>query len=117
MGDLYFRTFNAACEAWPSEPVPRSMFETFASSAAALAVSGTLDPVTPPTLAESALAQFKTSVHLVIPGAFHTNPTHRCVTRVVAEFIEDPLVGGRDHGCLGDAPHPTFVGMLAGGAP
>ena len=116
MGDLYFRTFNAACEAWPSEPVPSGMFETFASSAAALAVSGTLDPVTPPALAERALAQFKTSVHLVIPGAFHTNAVHRCTARVVAAFLEDPAAGGRDHSCLGNAARPTFVG-LAGGAP
>ncbi len=117
MGDLYFRTFNAACEAWPSEPVPSSMFETFESSAAALAVSGTLDPVTPPDLAEQALAQFKTSVHLVIPGAFHTNAAHPCVARVVAAFIEDPVSGGRDHSCLRDAARPNFVGVPAGDAP
>ena len=117
MGDLYFRTFNAACEAWPSEPVPSSMFETFESSAAALAVSGTLDPVTPPALAERALAQFKTSVHLIVPGAFHTNAAHRCTARVVAAFLQDPVSGGRDHSCLGDAARPTFVGIPAAGAP
>jgi pimeloyl-ACP methyl ester carboxylesterase len=113
MGDLYFRTFDAACENWPSEPVPSIMYETFDSSAAALAVSGTLDPVTPPDLAEQALAQFQTSVHLVIPGAFHTNPARPCVARVVAAFLEDPVAGGRDHGC----GRPNFVGTAAGDAP
>jgi pimeloyl-ACP methyl ester carboxylesterase len=116
MGDLYFRTFNAACEAWPSKGVPAVMLERFESSAAALAVSGTLDPITPPDLAEQALAQFKTSVHLVIPGAFHTNSTNPCVARVVAAFLEDPVSGGRDHSCLRDAARPIFVGVPAADA-
>jgi hypothetical protein len=93
------------------------MFETFHSSAAALAISGTLDPVTPPDLAEQALAQFETSVHLVIPGAFHTNAADPCVARVVAAFIEDPVSGGRDHSCLREAARPNFVGMPAGDVP
>jgi pimeloyl-ACP methyl ester carboxylesterase len=114
MGDLYFRTFNAACEAWPSQPVPAVMLERFESSVAALAVSGELDPVTPPDVAEQALAQFTTSVHIVIPGGFHTNPAHPCVARVVAEFIADPVAGGRDHGCLRVAARPDLVGAPAG---
>jgi pimeloyl-ACP methyl ester carboxylesterase len=114
MGDLYFRTFNAACEAWPSRPVPAVMLERFESSAAALAVSGTLDPVTPPDLAEQALAQFKTAVHRVIPGGFHTDAADPCVARVVAAFLADPVGGGRDHTCLREAASPTFVQMPTG---
>ena len=40
-----------------------------------------------------------------------------CTARVVAAFLQDPVSGGRDHSCLGDAARPTFVGMPAGGAP
>jgi len=117
IGDLYFRTFNAACQAWPSKPVPPVMFETFHSSAAALAISGTLDPVTPPDVAEQALSQFETSVHVVIPGAFHTNFSNPCVARIVAAFLEDPISGGRDHSCLRHAAPPNFVGAPPGNAP
>jgi pimeloyl-ACP methyl ester carboxylesterase len=115
MRDLYFRTFNAACEVWPSQPVPDAMLERFQSAAAALAVSGTLDPVTPPELAEQAISQFATSVHVVVPGGFHTNSGNACVARLVAAFIEDPASGGRDQSCLGDAPPPSFA--AAGASP
>jgi TAP-like protein len=109
MGDLYFRTFDAACRAWPSRPVPAEMFAPFVSSAAALAISGTLDPVTPPALAAQTIAQFEISVHLVIPGAFHTNSTNPCAARVIAAFLEAPASGGRDHSCLRDAGRSRFV--------
>jgi hypothetical protein len=117
MGDLYFRTFDAACAVWPSQPVPAAMFERFKSSAAALAVSGALDPVTPPTLAEQAIAQFATAVHVVIPGGFHTNSSDPCVARIVAAFIDDPTNGGRDHSCLGNGSRANFFGASPGGSP
>jgi pimeloyl-ACP methyl ester carboxylesterase len=114
MSDYYFRSFDAACRAWPSEPIPADMRTPFRSAVPALAISGALDPVTPPELAEQTLAQFDTSVHLVIPGGYHTNSTNPCAARVMAAFIEAPATGGRDQSCVREAAAPRFAGAISG---
>ena len=108
MRDGYYEMFNQACEVWPSEPLPTSMLAPFSSRVPALAVSGDSDPVTPPALAEQALAQFATAVHVIVPHGFHTNSGNACVARIIASFLADPLAGGRDHGCVAATPPLAF---------
>jgi pimeloyl-ACP methyl ester carboxylesterase len=109
MRDGYYEFFDEACELWPSEQLPASMLQSFASDVPALAISGEWDPVTPPELAEQALRQFKMSVHVVVPRGFHGNSDDPCVVRIIASFLDDPAAGGRDHGCVEATPPLNFM--------
>ncbi|HET7925178.1 MAG TPA: alpha/beta hydrolase, partial [Rhodanobacteraceae bacterium] len=52
MRDGYYEIFDEGCEIWPHEALPKSMQQPFTADVPALAISGELDPVTPPELAE-----------------------------------------------------------------
>lgn len=108
MRDAYYDFFNRACEVWSRESLPETMEKAFVSSVPALAISGDFDPVTPPPLAEQALAQFTTSVHLIVPHGFHTNSANPCVAQIIASFLADPAAGGRDHACIAANPRLSF---------
>ena len=108
MRDGYYEVFAQACEVWPADRLPEDMFAIFSADVPALAISGELDPATPPTLAEQALSQFSTGVHVVVPNAFHANSYNPCVARIAADFLRDPRAGGRDHACVDDTPSLNF---------
>jgi pimeloyl-ACP methyl ester carboxylesterase len=107
--DSYYRGFADMCERWPTAPLPGEMLEPIRTSVPALAISGELDPVTPPSLGEETLAQFATRTHLILPRAYHTNSSNPCAADIIAAFLAEPLAGGRDHACATTAvPKPRF---------
>ena len=108
MRDGFYEIFERACTTWPRATLPAEMLEPFASSVPALAISGEFDPVTPPELAEQALRQFSTAVHVVVPNGFHGNSENPCVARIIASFLSDPATGGRDHECASATPPLRF---------
>ena len=115
MRDSYYRAYAAACEGWPTDSLPRDMLDPIKSGVPALAISGEVDPATPPSLGEETLAQFVTRVHVVVPDGYHTNSANPCVAGIMAAFIANPALGGRDHECLERAvPKPRF--HVAGGS-
>ncbi len=117
--DSYYRGFAAACEAWPTTPLPPTMLAPLRATTPALAISGEADPVTPPTLGNAALAHFATQVHVIVPGGYHTNSANPCVADIIAAFLEDPARGGRDHDCLQRAAAPArfYIGAAEGSQP
>jgi pimeloyl-ACP methyl ester carboxylesterase len=100
MRDGYFQFFTPACTIWPQEHLPARMLAPFQSDVPALGISGAWDSVTPPALGSRALAQFRGSVHVVVPNGFHTNSPNPCMVRIIASFLDDPVKGGRDHSCV-----------------
>jgi pimeloyl-ACP methyl ester carboxylesterase len=109
MGDSYYRAFEAACSAWPHRALPEPMLQTFTSSIPAMAISGALDPVTPPAAAEEALAMFGRRNHVVIPFGFHTNSSSRCIAELIGKFLADPQAGAKDHACVARITQPRFI--------
>ena len=73
-----------------------------------LAVSGNLDPVTPPHWAEHALVAMTRAWHLVIPVGSHSERSP-CVVGIFRQFLELGTVDGVDTGCLADVRRPPFV--------
>lgn len=109
MRDSYFRAFDTMCAAWPHRALPDEMLQPMHSRIPALAISGDLDPVTPPSLADETLAQFATRVHAVLPYGFHTNSANGCVAKIIGSFLDDPISSGRDHACLARSAKPFFL--------
>ena len=109
MGDSYYRAFEAGCSAWPHRALPEPMLQSFTSQVPAMAISGALDPVTPPAAAEEALAMFGRRNHVIIPYGFHTNSSSRCIAELIGKFLADPQAGAKDHACVAKITQPRFI--------
>jgi pimeloyl-ACP methyl ester carboxylesterase len=117
MGAEQVQHLIAACRDWPRGVVDADIHDTFTSAAAALLLSGTEDPVTPPEYARAAQRAFADSQHVIIAGHGHGQLTAPCVDRVIASFIRAGTARGLDSTCTQKlAPMPFFT-TLAGPAP
>lgn len=106
-----------ACEGWPRAALDEDFADPVSSDRPVLALSGELDPVTPPRWAEAAVKHLSTSRHLVVSGAAHGTLMRGCTAKLVAEFVDEPgSVGDIDATCLEDAAldKPRFFIDFAG---
>ena len=97
-GDSRVRLIRRACAEWPRASVPASFLDPIKSNLPVLIVSGELDPVTPPGLAEDAARTLPNSRRLVVHNATHTS--YECVERVIADFIDQGSTQGLDVSCI-----------------
>jgi len=106
-----------ACRDWPKGVVDADLHAPLRSDAAALLLSGSDDPVTPPEYATIAARGFSDSKHLIIAGHGHGQRTAPCVDRVIAQFISKGSAAGLDTSCTQKLPPMPFFTTLAGPAP
>src|SRR6185503_7907272 len=99
---------SAACAIWPRRPVAPDFRVPLATDIPVLAISGNLDPVTPPRWADHALIDMTRAWHLVVPIGSHSERSP-CVVGILQRFLERGTVDGVDTGCLADARRPPFV--------
>lgn len=99
---------SAACAVWPRRKVAADFRVPLATDIPVLAISGNLDPVTPPRWAEHALVDMTHAWHLVVPVGSHSERSP-CVVGILRQFLERGTVDGVDTACLGDARRPPFV--------
>jgi len=99
---------SAACANWPRRKVAPDFRVPLATDIPVLAISGNLDPVTPPRWAEHAFIDMTQAWHLVVPIGSHSERSP-CVVGILREFLERGTVDGVDTGCLADARRPPFV--------
>lgn len=89
--------FLDACRDFPAGQAPADFFAPTRSDVPTLLVSGSLDPVTPPSEAERAARTLMRHRHVIVEGWGHIVSHHPCVRRAVVRFIEtadpqaDPL--------------------------
>jgi pimeloyl-ACP methyl ester carboxylesterase len=75
-----------------------------------LLLSGTADPVTPPSYGERARIGLTQSLHLVLEGQGHGQLGTGCVPRLLADFLERGATEGLDVSCARMiTPAPFFV--------
>jgi pimeloyl-ACP methyl ester carboxylesterase len=83
------------CEAWAGEKLldaaPSFENEAVGSDIPTLALTGDLDPVTPPVFGELIVQSLPNGVHVEFPYASHgVLSEHRCAGQVAAAFLDDP---------------------------
>lgn len=78
-----------ACSVWPSGAVPADFAQPVRSDVPTLLLSGALDPVTPPELAESASRSLTHSRSYVDPAGGHGSLNDHA-RQLIAEFIQRP---------------------------
>jgi pimeloyl-ACP methyl ester carboxylesterase len=111
IGDTMVTAFRRACAAWPAGPAVPGLDVPESVSAPILALSGELDPVTPPRWAEHVLSHAKgPHRHVVIPGCGHGTMIRSCVPELIDRFLDAPeQVGDLDDGCVVDIFGSFFV--------
>ncbi len=105
-GDMRVRRIQQACAEWPRAKVPASFLNPVKSSVPVLLISGEIDPVTPPWLAEAAARYLPNSRHVVIRNATHTS--YECTENLAADFIDKGSVLGLDTTCIEQIKRPPF---------
>jgi pimeloyl-ACP methyl ester carboxylesterase len=103
LGGYRVRQQRAACAEWPRGAVPAWHREPVTSTVPALLVSGTLDPVTPPSIAEEVARTLPNSLHVRVPSGGHDLDGLRgleCIDRLRAAFIERGSVADLDVSCV-----------------
>jgi pimeloyl-ACP methyl ester carboxylesterase len=117
MGAEQVEQLLEACRDWPRGVVDPDLHAPLESHAAALLLSGSDDPVTPPVYAQIAQRGFPDSKHVIIAGHGHGQLTAPCVDRVIADFIHAGSARDLDASCTQKIPPMPFFTTLAGPAP
>jgi pimeloyl-ACP methyl ester carboxylesterase len=98
------------CKIWPKGPMDADFHAPLHSTAPALLLSGSDDPVTPPVYAKEAQRGLTNSVSVVLQDFTHGQLAAPCVDRVMQEFINRGSVAGLDVSCTrNDKPLPFFI--------
>ena len=106
-GDARVRPTINACSEWPKAKVPASFLDPVKSDVPVLLVSGALDPVTPPWLAQEVAKTLSHSKLVVIQNATHNS--YECVENLVADFIDKGTADGLDASCVEKIKRPPFT--------
>ena len=92
------------CAYWPRAALPQGFLEPVQSSVPVLAISGDLDPITPPRYGESVIRGFMNGRHIVVPNRSH-NDVDPCITGLFESFLIAGSAAGLDTSCVG-LPRP-----------
>ncbi len=88
LGDFIVDAIVAGCKPWPLGVMDEDFHEPITSSIPVLALSGSVDPITPPAYAELALQQLNNSRHIVNEHQAHTQAPLGCMPTILLQFIE-----------------------------
>ncbi len=111
------RVLAEACDVWPAADYPDGFEEPVESDVPTLLLSGALDPITPPSNAESAARTLTNSRSLTAPSGGHIITTHGCTADLIAEFLDTLDLEALDGSCLSEISRPPFVVSKAGPRP
>ena len=100
----------SVCDFWPHQAVSAGYFEPFQSDTPALLMSGTLDPITPPSYAIEAMHSLTAAQHIEILGGTHGVGHLGCMPDLIETFLTDLSSPKLDTSCtLSIAPRPFFT--------
>lgn len=107
-GDARVRAYQRACGLWQHGDIPASFHDTRKLDVPVLMISGDFDPVTPPFVGASALAQYAQGKQIIVHNGTHSS--YECTDRLMAEFINRGTWQGLDTSCVDQIQRlPFFV--------
>jgi len=98
LGDSRVREQLAACEDWPRGPLEPTYGDPVVSAVPVFLLSGTQDPVTPPSFGAETAKTLSRSVHVVAPGT-HV-PAGPCIDSMEKAFLEKADPRAVDQRCV-----------------
>lgn len=108
LGDSLIDTTVASCTPWPLGFVDEDFFEPVVSDVPVLALSGAVDPITPPAYAELAIQSLSNSVHIVNAHQGHTQAPLGCMPAIMSQFIDSADTTGLQTDCLDRLTPPAL---------
>jgi pimeloyl-ACP methyl ester carboxylesterase len=102
--------FFEFCKGFPHGRVNAEFFEPTQSDIPTLLLSGSLDPVTPPSAAELAAKTLTQKKHVVVEGLGHIVSPNACVARLIRKFVEAGVIAEASDTCESELklPRPLF---------
>lgn len=111
MGVDFVNFARAQCEVWPKGERAADFREPLTGDLPVLAMSGELDPVTPPRYGDEAVRAAPNGRHLVLPGQGHSVLGTGCMPKLFAQFLENAAAKSLDASCLERlSATPPFAG-------
>jgi pimeloyl-ACP methyl ester carboxylesterase len=111
MGNDLIDFLVAQCEVWPKGKRDPNFRKPLTGDLPVLAISGELDPVTPPRYGDDVVKTLPKGRHLVLPGQGHSVLTVGCMPKLFARFLETADAKNLDAACLKRLrPSPPFAG-------
>ena len=101
LGDYRVRQQMTACRHWTAGAADAKAVEPLRSDVPALLISGEVDPVTPPRMAEEVARTLPNARHVVLPGHGHTLSVGQpCISAALKQFIETATSQNLDLACI-----------------
>ena len=88
LGDYIVDAMVAGCIPWPQGVIDDDFHEPVKSDVPVLALSGSVDPITPPEYAELAIGELTNARHIVNPHQAHTQAPLGCTPTILSQFLE-----------------------------
>jgi len=111
LGSEFAEFARAECEVWPKRERAADFRAPLAGEVPVLAISGELDPVTPPRYGDEVIKSLPNGRHLILPGQGHNVIGIGCMPKLFAQFIESASAKSLDAECLSRlSPTPPFAG-------
>lgn len=117
MGADTFDALLRICALWPRGPVDADFHVPVKSDVPVLLLSGSDDPVTPPSNAVAAMKFLTRARHVLLAGEGHGQLGVRCMDRVFEDFLRQGEPAKLDLTCLDKRVVPPFFLSPAGPAP
>ncbi len=111
LGNQLVDLMQQQCAVWPKGRRAEGFRAPLSGEVPVLAVSGELDPVTPPRYGDDVVATLPNGRHLVLPGQGHSVLGTGCMPKLFAQFIESADPKALDASCLDRlSAQPPFAG-------
>lgn len=117
LGAGNFDALTRICAVWPRGSVDANFHEPVHSNVPVLLLSGSNDPVTPPSNAVGAMRFLTRARHVMLAGEGHGQLGVRCMDRVFEDFLRDANPSKLNVTCLDQRMLPPFFTSTYGPAP
>lgn len=100
LGDYIVDAMIASCEPWPIGVIDEDFRQALTGDVPVLALSGDVDPITPPAYADLAISELSNAYHIVNPHQAHTQAPLGCMPTILSQFIENISPNNLNLDCL-----------------
>ena len=107
--NISVKFWQSLCEIWPVYSLPDEYYLPVKSDIPVLALSGKLDPVTPPAWGDMAVTNLANATHLIAENAGHIVGLRGCGPKLVRQFLNKPDQPLENTDCLAELPKVTFM--------
>ena len=117
LGDTLLSMLRTVCKIWPRGESSARFHDPVISDVPVLMLTGSRDPVTPPSYAEQTAVHFSNSLVLTAEGLGHAVIWNYCMREIAAEFMEQGSTTNIDTSCVEKIKPATFFTSILGPNP